>query len=191
MRYFTPDMYLRLNSDRSAVAERAAKDWEAAFERYHQHIERIRARMPAPVRDLLTLSLHDWELTQDPVELAHAVQALPAADVPFWLRFTSIGLRKADEVIVLFYLLWDDVCTLAPGPHWRRQQSPDGQPYWLYDEIDHVPPAANQYIHRVLFSDGTVREIPFSACYIYRLSPGVLSMQKASPRSSGRRKKTA
>jgi len=34
MRYFTPEMYLRLNSEHDAEVERAAKEWESAIARY-------------------------------------------------------------------------------------------------------------------------------------------------------------
>jgi hypothetical protein len=189
MRFFTPEMYLRLNSANGAVAERAAKDWEAALTRYGEHIDRIRATMPASVRQLSTLSLHDWELTQNPVEPDPAVQGLTAVDVPFWLKFTAVGLRKAQEVIVLFYLLWDDVRTRAPHPRWCRQQSPNGQPYWLYDEIDRDPSTTDKYVHRVFFSDGTVREIPFTSCYVYRFSAE--GLRGVPTRAGSRRKKSA
>lgn len=191
MRFFTPQMYVRLNSDDDAQIEQAAREWESAFTRYKEHLRQIRDTMPAPVREVSELSLHDWELIESQAAFEQAVPAAPQMRLPLWLSFAAIGVRKQHEVIVLFYLLWDEVRTIGPDRDWDRELSPSGKVYWLYDEIDHVPSTLNQYVHRVLFSDGTVRQIPFSACYVYRFSSADLQMERAPTPIRARRKKSA
>ena len=49
MRYFTRQLYQQFNSPDDEEADRADQEWEAAIEKYRQHREGLRDRMPSPV----------------------------------------------------------------------------------------------------------------------------------------------
>jgi hypothetical protein len=49
MLFFTPELYLRYNSQDDKLALAADAEWEAAIVRYHQHLDTVLERMPSPV----------------------------------------------------------------------------------------------------------------------------------------------
>src|SRR5262245_28787525 len=61
MQFFTPERYLRLGNldDRQAFLS-ANEDWEKAVQGYQAHLERIRGKLPARLRQLVqSVALHD------------------------------------------------------------------------------------------------------------------------------------
>jgi hypothetical protein len=59
MKFFTRDLYRRCQSSDEDVVEAASEEWEQANERYERHLRDLEKRMPAQVRELSSLLLHD------------------------------------------------------------------------------------------------------------------------------------
>ncbi len=165
MRYFTPDLFKQINSRDEKVVERAQVAWESAISEYQVHLDSIREGMPTAVRQLSSISLHDWDVV--PIEDAIGPQPATIASLPpqLWLQLAVIPIRHEEQMIVLLYTLWDQLRTLPPINEWPFTTV--GK-HWLYDELDAVKTREGLYLHRILFSDGSVSEIPFSGCSLIR-----------------------
>jgi hypothetical protein len=59
MKFFTPELYARCRSGDDAVVGAAEDEWEAALQRYEQHLQAIEPALPAHLRDFQHLLLHD------------------------------------------------------------------------------------------------------------------------------------
>lgn len=165
MKFFTPELYLRFNSPDDNVADRADRDWEGAIKAYEKRLNDLRDRMPLQVRELSELCLHDWEI----VAWNEAVEPdlrLAGEASPVWSAFSVLSLRRGNEIISLNYVLRDDL---------RRHPAPSGWPFsatricWMYDEVDIVSAKPGDYLHRILFSDGTTACIPFAIVFLHRI----------------------
>lgn len=166
MRFFTPELYIRYNSSNDEEADRADEAWEAAMKEYHHHLNRLRDRMPSQVRELSDLCLHDAELLacDQPVE---PFFPLPSEPFPFWAGFAILSVKQGDSIVSLFYVLWDRIRTDQPEEPWPFSTR---RPHWLYDEVDVAPGPRGLFLHRILFSDGIAREIPFVTALIHSLT---------------------
>jgi hypothetical protein len=159
MRYFTPELYLQFNSENDEVADRADAAWEKAVEEYRHHLLAIRDKMPSQVSKISELCLHDAEVLGFEREL-HSLFPLPEPywPGPIWTATAIISLKQENTIRSLIYMLGDEV---------RIHESSDDWPFsklrrhWLYDEMDVVPGRRGMFLHRILFSDGSVAEIPF------------------------------
>jgi hypothetical protein len=157
MRFFTPELYLRYNSSDDEVADLADSEWENALEQYKHYLDSIRDRMPLNVRQLAELCLHDAEVLGFQKEIQ---SAFPFAEPfrPGWSVVSIVSLKQAQSVKTLFYFLWDRIREYPANQDW--QFSKLGR-HWLYDEVDIAQDNRGMFLHRVLFSDGSVVEIPF------------------------------
>lgn len=166
MKFFTPELYLRFNSPDDEVADRANQDWEAAIEAYQRRLNHLGDRLPQHVQKLSELCLHDWELLawNDVVE---PDARLTGASSPVWSAFSVLSLRRESEIISLNYVLRDKVRRCSTRIEWPFTDSPT---YWLYDEVDVASAKAEDYVHRILFSDGTTACIPFAIVFMHRIS---------------------
>src|SRR5437870_4455176 len=79
----------------------------------------IRSKMPAALRKLSKLCLHDAEV------LGFGQYAQP----DIWI----LSLKNRSEVTELIYSLWDNVRKASVRPAWPFSQ---GRKHWLYDELD-------------------------------------------------------
>jgi len=174
MRYFTPELYLQINSSDDKLVERAQQRWEKAIVAYRKHVSAILTGMPSELRDLANISLHDWELTRI---VRHHDTATPSgsADLPLWQSTAWIALRQGDELVVLSYVLWDKVQNVAAPKNWSFSKK---RVHWLYDELDRVGGQCDRLIHRVLLSNGVTLGIPFSTCIVRRIK-----LQEVMPES--------
>jgi hypothetical protein len=148
MRFFTPELYLQYNSPNDDEADRAEEAWENATAKYQAHLESVRGRMPPQVQRLSELCLHDAEI------LACNQEADPGRPAMAILTM----LEENEKILTLIYQLWDRVRE-SPAP----QQWPFSRMHkqWMYDELDIAPDEKGRFLHRVLFSDGSVIEFPF------------------------------
>jgi hypothetical protein len=167
MRFFTPELYLRFNSDDDTVADRANEEWEAALAEYRERLSEIREEMPQEVNELASLDFHDAELLQ----VGETKKALGGYDsifgTPHLVRPLLISVRSRSEVIVILYFLWDDVRKNPSSVDWPFSTD---QVHWLYDEVDLVDNHDfPHFVHRMLFSDGRSLEVPFSSALVHRL----------------------
>lgn len=171
MRYFTRQLYQQFNSADDEEADRADEAWEAAIEKYREHREGLRDRMPLNVAKLADLNLHDAEI------LSRAEEIQPGApfyyDFPFpltpafWSAVAIVSMRVGDDILSLIYCLCD---------HIREYPAPDDWPFsklsehWLYDEVDIASERRGPFLHRILLSSGVELEIPFSTVVIHRFA---------------------
>lgn len=153
---------MRIQSDDDAEYERAHDDWEAALTGYAARLDAIRDRMPPTVREVAGLCLHDAEL------LAYDQTVTPAGSgrAP-WPATAAVSVREENGgELTLVYGLRGRVREHSPPPGWPAGRGPV---LWLYEEVDLAPDGhGDGFVHRILLSDGTVLEVPFTAVSVSR-----------------------
>ena len=169
MKFFTPELYARFNSEVASVANRADADWERALAAYRKHLRSIRLKLPATVASMANDScLHDAEY------LGFSKMTMPAmsGDV------AMIAVRKDGAVHFLVYVLDGEPLVTRPLEDDAFDVS---QPHWLYDEVDVAGDGVFQ--HDILLSDGRVLSVRFTA---FDMLPG--SATKLTAKSVRRRR---
>jgi|GEM_PF-901964 len=167
MKFFTPELLARFNSTDDAVADRANDEWEAAVEAYRLHLENLCDQVPDSVRTLGQLCLHDAEVVEEnegdnpPISLD-----LPGNSI-------TLTLKQGNKTVILGYVLGDSVRRYPSGEE-ERFSTAEEHRIWLYDELDVSPESTDghppSFLHRVLFSDGVILEIPFRSIRIVRIT---------------------
>jgi hypothetical protein len=159
MKYFTPELYLRFNSDDPQEMVQAHDEWERAIERYRQHVREVEANFTPSVRELAhSLCLHDAAvlgLTWVPTP-SYASRSLPAPDAARSL--VVLTAKQGSTVYFLIYLMAEE-----PLIHEIQQPWPFSKEnaHWLYDEFD--VDATGQQRHEVLLSNGRIITLRFHA----------------------------
>lgn len=162
MRFFTPELFLRVNSSDDAVADAAQEEWEAATEAYRHHLKKALRGATQSVAELARECFHDaavqsWNYGARVEQMARFVPESLMGVIRFGPA--TITLQLPGRAVALVYHIWDEVrAHLAPA-EWDERTGPK---LWLYDEIDSVWPRFGMFVHRVLLSSGEVLEIPFS-----------------------------
>jgi hypothetical protein len=184
MRFFTPELYVQGNSLDDDEADRADGEWEAAIQRYQAQLAGIRAKMPAQVKELAELCLHDAEflaLDRDQVEPPSSPTSLEQCAQLFGPPDhrpgrMALSVKHDDTIVCLIYGLWADPRTHQYAETWPFSKK---RPVWLYDEIDidstsrgslpslGGPSTQTQFLHRILFSDGVILEVPFDSVMLH------------------------
>lgn len=138
MKFFTPELYIRLQSSNSAIAAKAIQEWEVASARYGRRLDRIRPNLPHAVRRLAyDAVLHDAD-----------VASLAREEARF-----AIALRLSEphrRIVILIYRLLDEprIETRAFSARYCS-----AEPRWLYDEVD-AASGRKQFRHNILLSNG-------------------------------------
>ena len=141
MKYFTPQLFVELNSEDPVIADRAEAAWEATQEAYEKHLAVIRSKLPQPVQRIADeLSLHDAII----VNIEHSPER------------AALWVRDGGTLYVLAYALKERLEVARPV---RSGVFSAERVRWLYDEVDIV--RRDIYCHRVLFSDGHVMTAVF------------------------------
>jgi hypothetical protein len=165
MRFFTTDLLVRFNSTDDGQADMADAEWEAAIRAYRSHLDQFRAGMSSSVRRLADLNLHDAEfLAVEEVIEPSTGPSVELSGPPAWSAMAIVNVRHGGKVISLLYGLWDRIREFAAPVDWPF--SPN-QVHWHYDELDLVAGRPGGYLHRVLWSDGRILELPFSSIVIH------------------------
>lgn len=169
MQFFTPGLYLRFNSPEDDEADSADQAWETALREYQAHLDGLRDRMPSPVRNLADLCLHDAELLgrDQAIEPFFTFPGEPFGPFPMWSAVGILSVKQDDTIVSLLYALWDRIRDYPASENWTFSRL---RPHWLYDEIDVAPHSRGMFLHRILFSDGGVVEVPFLSVVIHRVS---------------------
>jgi hypothetical protein len=159
MRFFTPQLYVQFNSSDDKVADAASEAWEKALQEYQRHLETIRPFMTSQVRKIAELNLHD----ADVLGFEQGFQPVfplpePFLPAPFWSAMAILSLKQDKIIRSLIYVLWDRVREHSAKVDWPFSKL---RKHWLYDELDIAPNHDHLFLHRVLFSDGSIVEIPF------------------------------
>ena len=159
MRYFTPELVLRLNSQDSRIIDAAMEQWEKAIASYKKKLQKIERQIPAHSRRIAELSFHDWSVLgvlSSPHSADAGKSALPA----------YVVLNHNDEFVILCYLLTDKLERVESPMDWHLSKE---RIHWLYDELEVNGKGDLSFIHKVLLSDGTILLIPFSSCQVMPL----------------------
>lgn len=146
MKYFTPELYLKINSPSLDAAEKAHAKWDEATEEYGKHLSEIRSQMTPATRKLArSLCLHDAE-----VLLFNYNGKLALAE-----------LRQGDTHVSLVYLLAKNplITKIKSWPFSSKAVR------WLYDEFD--ADAKGVQRHEVLLSDGRIWTLNFSRIVLF------------------------
>jgi len=165
MRFFTPDLFLRFNSEDDEVADAAHEEWELLTAEYHHNLKKVLRNASESIRKLSDLCFHDaevYDLSFDPSGRGGSHPAYIAGPriPPFVSRPTPATMRLTlgNQSVCLIYFLWDGLIHNSPVPNWPERQR---SLLWLYDEIDEIWSNFGMYVHRILFSNGFIVEIPF------------------------------
>jgi len=183
MQFFTPELYLRFNSANEEDSMAADEAWEAAIERYGEHLRSIGGRMPSQVVKLTELALHDAEILlrqeqQEPLDNPYTPEW--PLFVPWYGTFT-FATRRDDQVVTIDYFLRDHVSEKQPTDNWPFSKSRE---HWLYDEVHLVGGPGTHFLHNVLLSTGVVLSIPFSTVRIKRFSVAQEEAKRRPSRSA-------
>jgi hypothetical protein len=157
MKYFTPELYLRLQDHEPEAMDAADDAWADAAERYDRFVQTILPELPLAVRQLLQgYYLHDAEVL-------------------------SIG-RQDDVFVILLQLdvppndLLSITYTLSAEPLIDRSaltaeyRSP--RMSWQYEELEVCGHGdARHYRHAILFSNGWEVQVPFRDVRLATVQP--------------------
>jgi hypothetical protein len=153
MKFFTPDAYMRYNSPDNEVADRAEADWERAIEDYNQHLAALPLR--ESVKRLSTQCFHDALLLDKTTHSGFSAVARFSMQA-----YSTILLQDPKRIMLLSYV-GADVFSVDPDPKWQLAKLKSDQKLWLYDEVDAVKSDPEKFVHRILWSDGSVLAIHF------------------------------
>ena len=177
MRFFSRDLYARLNSPREDEVDAATARWEEAVSEYEIYLEAIRGDMPSPVRALADAYLHDAEF----LALSENVQPAwtpESVSFPHGMANAVLLLKQEGLFRTFVYGLSDRVHTHDTPENWPLSKL---RKHWLCDEVLMNSDRHRGFLHRILFSDGEVVEIPFLTFNEVRFTlPGLTSTPELS-----------
>ena len=155
MTYFTPELFIRLQSDQEEVLEAAEIDWEEASTRYRTRLSQVRDELPDSVRELVEGHfLHDAEILGIGAEEDRFVIAVRTRE-------------PEDELLVLVYELIEPA-TIA------REVLPESlrsdTMHWLHDEIE-VRANEMEFNHKIMFSNGWLVDLRFRSLEVVSTKP--------------------
>jgi hypothetical protein len=157
MKYFTPELYVQGNSPDEDVADAAHEAWERAIKRYRRHYKKIEPLLPESVQRFhQQRCLHDADVL-GPAELT--VPSLPwsAKDIVLVVQNENTLIPEdLHTLMFLRYAVVEEPRVEIPLP---SSAFHDGQPIWLYDELDVLAPG--DYSHEILLSNGRVITLRF------------------------------
>lgn len=146
MKFFTPKLYLLLNSSDRRVVEKAYVAWESAIDEYRKHLKTIDSRLSTNTRRLAnSLCLHDAQFV-----------ALDVSYVASNMRVARVQVRQDASLVTLLYALVDDPVLRPVREKWTFEKD---NPRWLYDEFD--VDSRDSQTHDVLLSDGRTLSLKF------------------------------
>jgi len=182
LKYFTRELYAKCNSTDEEVVDRAEAEWEKAIKDYRGHLRQLQPKLPRGARLFEKISLHDAELIDEPRASASGQ----------WGRIAVAGGMVFDKstIHLLRYELTDRIRRVRHKVAWPFSRK---QVQWLYDEIDISGELGGCFVHRILFSDGSIALMPFKDVHIQAWPSELLQGISAhnEPNTSGRRARAA
>ncbi|MEX0702403.1 MAG: hypothetical protein WD069_09945 [Planctomycetales bacterium] len=153
MRFFTPDLYARLQGPGPSAMDAADAEWERAETAYAQHIRSIRPGLPDSVCELLDETrLHDAEVLW------------MGRSLPFFGILLRLDVPPHATLLLNYFLLAPprlDTSALPPEHRTAGMQ-------WLYDEVDSAGSRTAGFQHTILFSNGW--ELQLQAGEVHRVT---------------------
>ena len=154
MKFFTPELFVALNSQQEDVVDEAIEKWDAARDDYRKHFAKIEKKLPKSfVKLCKTVSLHD-SLVERP---ANPVWTICQTDDQGEHIRAIISLRQEHAEFDLIYL------DLVKPTEWSKpvdsDRFSDEHVLWLYDEVGRTKDG--NYTHEILFSNGHVVLVTF------------------------------
>jgi hypothetical protein len=166
MKYFTPELFVRGNSDEPDEVDRVEAEWERATKRYRRHYKKIETSLPLALR-----KFHDEQCLHDAEVVGPAQMSLYS--LPFNRKDVVIVAQQTNTLVpefvntlaILQYAITADPVVERPvdSPVFKATRRE-----WLYDEIDVVKPGVFQ--HEIFLSDGHVLRIRFCE-FRYLIAP--------------------
>lgn len=153
MKYFTPDLHIRLQDASPARMDAADEEWERALAKYQRHLASIRAKLPSSAAEFLDQTrLHD-------AEVLWMGQALPFFGILLRLDPPSLA------TVGLSYFVVRDVRFEKPvvPPEFCSSRM-----QWMYDEID-LGEQDRCFRHSVLFSNGSQLDLEARELHVVTL----------------------
>jgi hypothetical protein len=151
MKYFTPELYVRLQEFDTDAMDRVDAEWEAAQERYEERLRELGAVLQPFAQRLENVLLHDA-----------TVRTITRGQDRLTIELLTD--RSPKEVVTLTY-------SLAGEPFINRNALPEqhrgGMMQYQYDELDvleTVGPAC--LTHSILFSNGWEMRVPFRDLHV-------------------------
>ncbi len=154
MRYFTPELFLRLNSSDSKTVDDAMEQWDKAILAYQKSLRKLQREWPSQLESIADLSLHDWNLV--------TLKSNPSGRADS----AVLGLKQNKEMVFLYYTLTRKLRTVDAPAGWSPSKA---RVHWLYDELQ---ASGDDLTHNILLSDGTTLVIPFSSCQVWPVNAG-------------------
>lgn len=138
MKYFTPELYVRLQSCEGDAIDALHAEWERAASAYQRRLKKIRTELPKSLRNLLDdYYLHD----ADVLNLAQRSRAFVIV-----LQLSA----PPRNVVVLTYKLVEPA-SIDSAAFTREYCSQHVQ--WMFDEVN-LKPRKRHFSHDVLLSNG-------------------------------------
>ncbi len=154
MKFFTPELFVALNSQQEDVVDEAIEKWDAARDNYRKHFAKLDKKLPKSfVKLCKTVSLHD-SLVERPES---PVVTISQTDDEGEQCRAIISLRREHAEFDLIYL------DLVGPTKWSKpvesDRFSDRHVLWLYDEVGRTKDG--DFTHEILFSNGCVVLVTF------------------------------
>ena len=122
MKYFTPDLLVRGQSEDPKVADEVERLWDDAILLYQSHLNRLRPTFPAGLQALEEYNLHD-SLVRTVSKREHEL-----------LIVVQLGTADHEVLHLRFELGEPPVIRMDVLPEHLRSE--DGTALWLYEEVE-------------------------------------------------------
>jgi hypothetical protein len=157
MKFFPPELYLRVGADDDAVAVAAASEWERACHRYRKHLKKIFPELPESLRKFLEeQELHEAQVV-GPANLSMTTIPWSSQDVVIITDNRNTLLPEQQGTMAILQYAAAAVPIVIPSE--LPTAFSRGPLTWLHDEVDILEPGV--YSHNIQLSDGRIVSISF------------------------------
>ena len=175
MRFFTPRLFIDLNSEDEDVVGRAEEKWEAARREYQEYFKSIDKKLPASLaRFSKMVALHDGQIQE-------RIGTAEEFDNQGEHSRAIVAVKHERAEYSLVYLNLTEPTRLThpvDSPVFRHDNV-----IWLYDEVGCVKKGV--FSHEILFSNGNVLLVKFRS-FRYTERPIVTARLHAVRESTSR-----